>query len=83
MSDCSTFLGPKICEELGNKTLKILVLRNAEGDVEKAKNNISIIRNFINNFESYLSKKYKNHKDFRIQQTKSCNNKLDYRFHIS
>lgn len=56
MSDFSELLGPKICEELGNKTLKNLVLRNASGDVERAKKNISIMQNYIEDFDSELSK---------------------------
>lgn len=57
MSSFSDILGPKICEELGDKsrTLKNLIFRTAESDVEQARNNIAKMQAFISDFATQLS----------------------------
>jgi hypothetical protein len=57
MEEMTFMLAGKVGEELRNKSIKTLILRNPDGDINQAQNNVALMQGFKDHLANNLSTK--------------------------
>jgi hypothetical protein len=57
MEEMTFMLAGKVGEELRNKSIKTLILRNPDGDINQAQNNVALMQSFKDHLSNNLSTK--------------------------